>query len=50
MCCQQEEALAGWTLKRQVDGQERANITLDRGFAVKAGGKVKVRTPVPSLG
>ena len=38
----QEEPLAGWKLKRTIDGQDKAEYTINKDYILKAGGKVKV--------
>eukprot|EP00914_Ancora_sagittata_P021340 GHVO01042089.1.p1 GENE.GHVO01042089.1~~GHVO01042089.1.p1 ORF type:complete len:612 (-),score=136.28 GHVO01042089.1:1341-3176(-) len=37
-----EEQLGGWSIKRNIDGADKANVTLDRNFSMRPGGKVKV--------
>jgi len=37
-----EESLGGWKLKRNIDGHDRAEYTLDQACVIRAGGKVKI--------
>jgi len=37
-----DESLGGWFIKRVVDGVEKANVELDRGFSIRPNGKVKI--------
>jgi len=37
-----EEALGQWSIKRNIDGVDKANVTLDRNFAIRPAGKVKI--------
>jgi intermediate filament protein if len=37
-----EESLGGWSIKRNIDGMDKANVTLDKNFAIRPGGKVKI--------
>jgi intermediate filament protein if len=37
-----EEALGGWSIKRNIDGIDKANVTLDKNFAIRPAGKVKI--------
>jgi intermediate filament protein if len=37
-----EESLGGWSIKRNIDGVDKANVTLDKNFAIRPGGKVKI--------
>jgi len=35
--------LGGWKIKRNIDGQDKAEYTLDKACVLKAGGKIKVK-------
>ena len=40
--CLQEESLGGWKIKRNIDGLDKAEYTLDPSVVIRAGGKTKV--------
>jgi len=39
----QEENIGGWTLKRNIDGRDSVEYTLDRNFTMKPNSTVTVR-------
>lgn len=41
--CRQEEPLGGWKVKRNIDGQDKAEFALDKNYVLKSGGKVRVK-------
>jgi intermediate filament protein if len=37
-----EEMMGGWTIKRNIDGDDKVNVALDKNFSIRPGGKVKM--------
>jgi len=37
-----EEALGGWKIKRNIDGMDKAEYTLDHSASLRPGGKIKI--------